>query len=58
MQRKKQAQLCNKCGMYSNKLLNLTLQRDLTADEISLVAREAPLPVQNNSQAHFAESMS
>lgn len=44
--------------MYSNKLLNLTLQRDLTADEISLVAREAPLPVQNNSQAHFAESMS
>ncbi|XP_059052741.1 uncharacterized protein LOC131847242 isoform X1 [Achroia grisella] len=33
-------------------------KRDLTADEVSLVMREAPLPVVQQQQAHFVESMS
>lgn len=32
-------------------------KRDLSADEASLIAREAPLPVQNNTQAHFTDSI-
>ncbi|KAJ8712374.1 hypothetical protein PYW07_005216 [Mythimna separata] len=33
-------------------------KRDLTADEASLIGREAPLPVSNNVNANFLESMS
>uniref|UniRef100_A0A2A4KAY7 Ig-like domain-containing protein n=1 Tax=Heliothis virescens TaxID=7102 RepID=A0A2A4KAY7_HELVI len=33
-------------------------KRDLTADEASLIVREAPLPVPNGTHTNFAESMS
>ncbi|KAM3965646.1 uncharacterized protein ACR2FA_012995 [Aphomia sociella] len=33
-------------------------KRDLTADEVSLVMREAPLPIPMHQQAQFVESMS
>ncbi|CAH0589000.1 unnamed protein product [Chrysodeixis includens] len=33
-------------------------KRDLTADEASLIVREAPLPVPNTAQMQFADSMS
>lgn len=33
-------------------------KRDLTADEASLVAREAPLPIQNSTQVQFADNIS
>ncbi|CAH0725693.1 unnamed protein product, partial [Brenthis ino] len=32
-------------------------KRDLTADEASLVMREAPLPIQHNTQANFQDSI-